>query len=222
MAYSNDAGLYTHGLPAGSLAPSSRVLSAIDPATDTFTLPGMALAKNDPLRWENQGGALPTGLSASLVYYALPVADSDSLFQASLAPNGSPVDITDAGTGATSVVVSMGGRILTARAAADGEIDEAIRTGNDTPLAAPVPPIVEQWSSKLTAATLVVGLGMSNERWRDSSSAILMAAAWVRSELARYRANSISFKTTTPPSAEGGAAAFADDDRGWSVCGGFQ
>ncbi len=221
MAYSTDADLYTHGLPAGSLAPSARVLSAVDPSTDTFTLPGHGMTRNDPLRWENQGGVLPAGLSASLVYYALPVADSDALFQASLSPSGSPVNVTDAGTGATSVVISMGGRILAARAAADGEIDEAIRPGNDTPLTAPVPSIVSQWSAKLTAATLIVGLGLANERWRDSATAILMAAQWVRTELARYRANSISFKTTTPPSAEGGAIVFSDDDRGWSCGRGF-
>lgn len=219
MAYSTDADLYAHGLPAGSLAPSSRVLSAIDFAANIFTLAGMALALNDPFRFENQGGVLPAGAVASTVYYASPIANSDSLFQALTTPSGSVLDITSAGTGATSVVVSMAGRILSARAAADGEIDEAL-TGNATPLASPVPPIVAQWSAKLTAATLITSLGLANERWKGSAEAVLMGAEWVRKELSRYRANAIPLKglpSNTPAIAEGGAVSFSDNDRGWGT-----
>ena len=80
-AYADIPDLYVHGLPPALLVAQPRPLESIDVGTGTFRLGGAGLADDDPLQFISMGGLVPAGLSASAVYYAIPVPDSESLFQ---------------------------------------------------------------------------------------------------------------------------------------------
>lgn len=69
----------------------------VDPDTDTLASAGHDLADNDLVPVDNSGGDLPSSLDADASYYVVN-ATADT-FQLSESEGGSPVDLTDAGTG---------------------------------------------------------------------------------------------------------------------------
>ena len=71
-----------------------------DSGTDTFTSATHGKSDDDVFRVDNSGGALPTGLSASVKYYV--ISATTSTFQLSLTLGGSAVSISDNGTGTQS------------------------------------------------------------------------------------------------------------------------
>lgn len=78
--------------------PSSNVtISVADPAVITW--PSHGLVAGQPVVFSNQGGALPTGLTAGTVYYVLPTGLATNTFQASASVGGPAVVTTAAGTG---------------------------------------------------------------------------------------------------------------------------
>lgn len=78
--------------------PSSDVtISVADPAVITW--PSHGLAAGQPIVFSNEGGALPTGLTAGTVYYVLSAGLTSSAFQVSSTVGGSAVVTTAAGTG---------------------------------------------------------------------------------------------------------------------------
>jgi hypothetical protein len=70
-------------------------------ATDKVNYTAHPYSNGDRIMFENSGGALPTGLSASLVYFVVNSAAND--FEVSLTEGGSAVDFTDDGSGTTDV-----------------------------------------------------------------------------------------------------------------------
>src|SRR5262249_55247747 len=113
-AYAAVPDLYMHGLPPALLVAQPRALQAVDPVADAFRLSGHGLAQDDSLEFVSSGGTLPGGLSASAVYYAIPLPDSDALFRVAASPGGSPVALSDSGTGVTAIVPNL---VAKARAA---------------------------------------------------------------------------------------------------------
>jgi hypothetical protein len=83
-----------------SVEDSTQTVTA-DAGADTLTHTAHELEDGETVTFSNSGGALPGGLSASVLYY---VRDSAAnTFRVALTSGGSAVDITSAGTGTHSV-----------------------------------------------------------------------------------------------------------------------
>ena len=86
-------------------APQSVVtISVADPAVVEW--PDHGLFANQPVVFVNEGGALPTGITASTPYYVLASGLTADEFTVSLTEGGTPVAVTAAGTGVNTAVAS--------------------------------------------------------------------------------------------------------------------
>lgn len=78
--------------------PSSVVtISVGTPAVVTWN--GHGLAAGQPVVFTNDGGALPTGLTADTVYYVVAAGLTANSFSVAATPGGTAIDTTAAGTG---------------------------------------------------------------------------------------------------------------------------
>lgn len=80
---------------------------AADAGADTLTFVGHGLANGVSINVSNAGGALPAGLTVGTTYYVVS-AGADN-FQVSLTSGGSAVNITDVGSGTSSIVNASDG-----------------------------------------------------------------------------------------------------------------
>lgn len=85
----------------------SAIVTAADNAGDIeFTKTAHGLADNNKVTFSNSGGALPTGISAGVVYHL--VSAAANTFQVSTERGGASISFTDAGTGTHTI--AFGGR----------------------------------------------------------------------------------------------------------------
>ena len=87
----------SEGVPNLYFAKSIDKVFTADSTTDTLTTTGHGLVNGDRIIVMNSGGALPTGLSASTVYYV--VQKTTDTFKLSATYNGGVIDITANGSG---------------------------------------------------------------------------------------------------------------------------
>lgn len=120
-----------HDLVAGP-----QVFSA-DAGTDVLTAAEHGLHNGDPVELDNDGGALPAGLSEGVTYFV--VSAGEDTFQVSETVNGAPVDVTDAGTGTHSVRLRDG--------AMDAVLVEVWETGGSQARVSPSAYTVEKSSA---------------------------------------------------------------------------
>lgn len=80
-----------------SCPPAEGLSFTADDAADTIDVSGVTFADDHPIRNLATSGTLPGGLSADTTYYA--VNSSGSSCQLALTPGGTPIDITDTGSG---------------------------------------------------------------------------------------------------------------------------
>lgn len=93
--YARRGDLYKYGLPRGLLGLQGRVVRA-DASADTFELNGHGFEDDDRVVFRAaEGGSLPTGISASTVYYAKRV--TDAVFQVAATAGGSAVTFSTSG-----------------------------------------------------------------------------------------------------------------------------
>ena len=85
--------------PEFNLEKSRTTISAVDAGTETITAVAHGLAVNQVVQFENTGGALPGGLSASTNYYVISAGLTTDNVRVSATPGGVAVNLTDAGSG---------------------------------------------------------------------------------------------------------------------------
>lgn len=96
-AYCEPADLYDHGLPRGALPNPGRLIASVAIGAETLTLDGHGFRLNQRVMFRAEGGgSLPAPIVADSTYYAIPV--SEWTFQVAAAENGSPVNLTTAGS----------------------------------------------------------------------------------------------------------------------------
>lgn len=76
-----------------------------DATSNILTAQGRILSNGDVVRLSNSGGALPAGLATNTDYYV--VNQSSATFQLAATLGGTPIDITDAGTGTSFIVTEQ-------------------------------------------------------------------------------------------------------------------
>jgi len=215
-AYAQPSDLLKHGLPPAVLVAQPRALEAVDATANTLTLSGHGLDLDAPFQFVNIGGALPAPLSASAVYYGKPVPDSDSLFQVSAAPGGVAVDLTNAGTGVTAIVVSTKPRVDAALRFRARHIDQHL-VAHSVPLTTWTEDVTA-YNAQMAAADLILTLGAGNAQYKDSLDALTTRAAAVQRQLDVF-ARGVPLRglvvDKTPGEADAGAVSWGDEDRGW-------
>lgn len=106
--------IYQAGFTRGAIGQGARWIASVDIAANRIELNSHGLTLDKPIQFIAKGDAiLPTPLVSGTVYYAIPVAGSDSAFQVALAPGGAAIDLTSAGEGARGVYVSVNEVLLT-------------------------------------------------------------------------------------------------------------
>lgn len=86
-------------------APEAVVtISVADPSVVTWNDHG--LFANQPVVFVNEGGTLPTGITADTVYYVLSTGLTANAFTFSATEGGAAVEVTAAGTGVNTAVAS--------------------------------------------------------------------------------------------------------------------
>jgi hypothetical protein len=85
---------------AGALVRRALEVDSVDTTADVLTIGGHGCSKDDPVEFRIQpGGTLAAPLSASTVYYAKPVTDSDDLLQIAATVGGAAINLTTTGAG---------------------------------------------------------------------------------------------------------------------------
>jgi hypothetical protein len=95
-------------------------------------------------------GALPGGLSASVVYWALPVPGSSSLLQLSLTEGGAAIDLTSGGVAPFALVFPVSANIEANLEAISRDVD-AMLPAHLVPLEAPYPEAVVSYVAVFAA-----------------------------------------------------------------------
>lgn len=106
-------------------APSNPTFVAanVNTATDTITITAHGFATGQVCTLTNSGGALPAGLAGATSYYIIVLTANTFQLASSLAlaTAGTPVDITGAGTGTQTVVLTaLAGASLQLQKSLDG------------------------------------------------------------------------------------------------------
>ena len=88
--------------------PSSVVaISIATPGVVTWN--GHGLAAGQPVVFTNEGGALPTGLTADTVYYVVATGLTPNAFSVAATPGGAAIDTTGTSTGVTTATAPPAG-----------------------------------------------------------------------------------------------------------------
>lgn len=157
--YATRAHLYALSALSSVLQDCARLVWSVDASSNRITLGGCGLELDAPLQFvAGDAGALPAPLSANTVYYARPIADSDSLFEVAATPGGAAIDLTTAGTMPFYVVVPIGptmDQILEK----NSRIIDAKMSAHAVPFSAPYPTWVVSIDTDLSAADLLRRLG---------------------------------------------------------------
>lgn len=201
-AYATVEDVFRQGLLRGSVGQKARFVASVNTTSDRLEIGNHGLALNTPIQFQVKGDAvLPSPLAVGTVYYAKPVADSDSLFEVAAAPNGSAIDLTTAGSGAfavfTSVNLILEPLLETYSRWFDGKL-----IGHQVPLTAPYPAVATHVVAVRTAAhaARMLGLGADAERLYEAETLLLQDIA------ALARGVPLRDERATPPA---NAAVFA-------------
>lgn len=177
-AYCEDEDVYLAGLPRGSLGQRARDVASLDASSNRLEVSGNALALNTPIQFQvDDGGSFPPELNASTVYYAKPVADSDSLIEVSATVDGAAIDFTGAGE-LLRLFVPIGPTLAHLREVYSRWLDGKL-VGHQVPVTAPYHPVLTHIVAVRTGATAarMVGLGAQGDRLYELETELLKDVA---------------------------------------------
>jgi hypothetical protein len=177
-SYATREDAYKHGLPRGSLAQRPRVVASVDAVLNRIEVEGHGCELDTAIQFAvNEGGALPAPLSASVIYYARPVAGSDSLLEIAATIGGSAIDVTNEGTDPIRLIIPIGPLLDALRETYSRWLD-SICIDHEVPFAAPYP----AWATHIVAvrvaaqAARALGLGTQGDRLFDAEEQVIKDA----------------------------------------------
>lgn len=177
-AYATREDVYLHGLPRGSLVGNARAIASVDVASNRIQVDGHGCSTGTPIQFAcDEGGALPSPIAINVVYYARPVADSDSLLEIASTPTGSAIDLTSSGTGPARIVMTIA-PLLDALCETYSRWVDSVCIGHYVPFASPYPAWVTHVVAVRTAAhaARVLGLGAQGERLFAAEESVISDA----------------------------------------------
>lgn len=164
--YATRDDVYRQGVPRGALVSRGRVVESVDVSANVLELEGHGLEEGTPVQLRaGDGGSLPAPLSPSTVYFASPVADSDSLLALSATAGGSVIDLTSAGAPPFMLTIPLGPMLDDLLEVYSRWLDSLL-VAHEVPLTPPVPAWVRHCVAIRTAAhaARVLGLGTQAEQ----------------------------------------------------------
>lgn len=165
-SYCTREDVYRQGVPRGALVSRGRLVESVDVNADTLELEGHGLGNGTVVQLRAaDGGALPAPLSASTVYYALPVSGSDSLLQLSATEGGAAIGLTSSGAAPFMLFVPLGPMLDDLIEVYSRWLDSLV-IGHTVPFEEPIPAWVRHCTAVRTAAhaSRVLGLGSQTEQ----------------------------------------------------------
>ncbi len=124
--YCDPEHVYEFAATRGSLVYPARAVASVNTTSNTMELAGHGFRTDAPLEFRAfYGGTLPSPIAAQTVYYAKPVADSDSLFQVAASAGGAAIDLSSAGEN-FGVILNVRETILTNIEAASEDLHQDI------------------------------------------------------------------------------------------------
>ena len=162
-SYATRDDVYRQGVPRGALVSRGRVVGAVDTSANTLELEGHGLEAGTAVQFRaDSGGSLPSPLSASGVYYALPVSGSDSLFRLEASVGGGAIDITSGGASPFMLVVPLGPSLDALLEVYSRWVDSLV-IAHTVPFVAPYPAWVRHCVAVRTAAQAARMLGLGSQ-----------------------------------------------------------
>ncbi len=210
VAYATAADVYGIGVPPGALSFPSRLVESADATGDTVELNGHNLALDTAIQFTvDDDGVLPAPLAVATVYYAAPVAGSDSLLQVAASASGAAINLTTAGTAPFRIVRSVAASIASECELHSRWLDSLL-TGHVVPLESPYPAWAVAVVAKRAARSLVRMLGLGGLQH------IIDEADSVERDVLRMASSGLSLRdaaATAPANlATGGSPVAADSD----------
>lgn len=210
--YAQRADLYSHGLPRGLLVEERRLITSVDVPTSTLMLGQHGLSTDQLIELVvDEGGALPSPLTAGTAYYAQPVASSESLLRLATSPGGIPVVLTDSGSGTFGLFVPINSTIDACLEYVSRKIDRHL-IAHQVQLTPPYPVEVVGICAKIAARELLERLGRASDM-------IAAAAERAEGELP-FLARGVPLRDAAATPAANLAEVWGDEDRGWTLADG--
>ncbi len=218
--------VYDLGLRAEAFAPRPRAVETVDAAAGVLCITNSGLYADAPLfRFQVDGSAvpgkpsagLPLGLSASVMYLAVPVSGSDDLFQVKPYGGSLLTSFGDAGSGVFSVRAQVSSTIQIIAESESAYIDNGMTAHSAPftidPATGRYPDILEQVCAQRTAIRAALVMGTSSAAWADSLKLLIAAKADIDARFKEWLAGRAILPTPldqTPMLAENSAIAAND------------
>ena len=225
MAYSTLDDVFLLGLSAQAFVVLARPFDAVDAASATVRLEAHGLTTKDVVTFEvTEGGELPTGVSAFVPFYPIPI--TADLVRFATTPNGTPIaSWADAGTG-WKIKVDTTRRILAHNEEEAARIDEHL-TAHKPPIqldpsTGKYPQVLVGLNARMTARAAAISLAIENEAYRVPRDRLMEREEADMKMLADWQAGKpIQPRPTdeTPSIAENSARAFSGIPIDWRNCG---
>lgn len=174
-AYATREDVYQQGLPRGALIGRARAVAAVDATLNRLSVEGHGLATDTPIQFiTDDGGVLPSPLSAATVYYARPVDDTESLLEVAASEGGAAVNITTDGTQPFGLIVPLGPQLDTLLETYSRWFDGKC-IAHEVPFEAPYPAVATHVVAVRTAAhaARIAGLGAQGDRLFEAETILL-------------------------------------------------
>jgi hypothetical protein len=192
VAYATRDDVYALGLPPQAFTARPRMVEAVDPVANVLTISQHGLNSADVLTFIVEGNlqpgapamvgapALPSGLSASSVYYPLLIGSS-SLFQVALSVGGAAVALGSAGTPKFGMRVDPGPKLDRLLLDASARVDQHL-TNNEPPINVDpstglYPQILVGLVARMAARDAIVVFGIAHPDYAASAKALNDARA---------------------------------------------
>lgn len=154
-SYATIEDVYLMGVPRGALISPARIVASVDVSSNRIEVEGHGLGVDAAIQFvADQGGVLPAPLAALTIYYAIPVAASDSMLQVAASVGGPAIDLTTAGTSPFRLHVPIGPSIEQ-ELEAHSRWADTLLPAHQVPLEPPFPAWIVSVVAKRTAASMV-------------------------------------------------------------------
>lgn len=190
--------LYALGLGAQAFQARPRAVETVDAATGVLTLGNNGLFDGSYLRFSVQGeptlgkpdAALPDGLSASVLYEAVPVSGASDLFRVRPYGGSTITSFGDAGSGVFSVVVDPQQTLLLIIADESAQVDNCLTAQAPPILPDPItgeyPQILSGVVARRSAIRGALVLGGANPVYQASLDKLIEGQAFDTARLEEW------------------------------------
>lgn len=219
---------FAFGLPSKAFAASPQIVESVDSGADVLVIRSHGFTDGDRVRAVAMpggggipDGALPAGLSPSILYYVVGVAALGvDMLQVSTTLGGSAVDMTNAGTAPFGLVPDVGSKIDLGLEAVSRHADQFLK-GHATPLVT-APAQLKRWICHILAADMAVSSGLVDPTYAKDPE-VAARGREAQRQLDRMQRDGEELAglvvDATPAVSDNASVGWGDPDRCWTPGG---